>query len=94
MTLRLRPILPSGHDDPNARINVPAVGDWRLHRDESGKKTNDDLHSVQYHYECIENPLYSSGWQYKRKYTPAADLPLGTSLSFQHQNTRHIKQAE
>lgn len=66
--------------DPAEWKDVPAVLDGGL-IEMRAKKTDDDLHGVQYHYECIENPLYSSGWQYKRKYIPA-DLPLGTSLSF------------
>ncbi len=67
--------------DPAEWKDVPAVQDGGF-IEMKARKTDDDLHGVQYHYECIENPVYSSGWQYKRKYIPA-NLPLGTSLSFQ-----------
>lgn len=43
--------------------------------------TDDDLHGVQYFFECLENPLCSSGWQYDREYFPV-NLPIGTDLSF------------
>lgn len=66
--------------DPAEWTDVPAVGDFGI-VEMKAKSTDDDLHGVQYYYECIENSAYSSGWQYKRKYTPA-DLPLGTSFSF------------
>jgi len=66
--------------DPAEWTDVPAVRDGGF-IEMKAKSTDDNLHGIQYHYECIENPLYSSGWQYKRKYTPA-NLPVGTSLSF------------
>lgn len=43
---------------------------------------DDDLHGVQYFFECLENPLCSSRWQYDREYFPV-DLPIGTELTFQ-----------
>jgi len=46
------------------------------------KGANDDLHGIQYFFECIENPLCSSDWQYERDYIPA-NLPIGTDISFQ-----------
>ena len=46
------------------------------------KNTDDDLHGVQYFFECVEIPLYSSSWQFEREYIPAT-LPIGMDISFQ-----------
>ena len=67
--------------DPAEWTDVPMVHDGGSITMKA-KNTDDNLHGVQYNFECMENPLYSSGWQYEREYVPA-DLPLGTSLSFQ-----------
>jgi hypothetical protein len=67
--------------DPSEWKDAPAIqdGGFVMMR---AKNTDDNLHGVQYSYECIENPLYSSGWQFSREYIPAG-LPIGTTLSFQ-----------
>lgn len=66
--------------DPAEWTDVPAVQDGGFIAMKA-KSAADDLHGVQYLFECIENPLYSSVWQYEREYIPA-NLPLGTNLSF------------
>jgi len=67
--------------DPAEWKDEPAIQDGGFITMKA-KKTDDDLHGVQYYYECIENALWSSGWQYEREYIPD-NLPLGTTLSFQ-----------
>lgn len=48
------------------------------------KNADDDLHGVQYAFECLEDPALSTGWQYDRDYSPA-NLPIGVDLSFRTQ---------
>ena len=67
--------------DPAEWTDTPAIQDGGFVQMKA-KSTDDDLHGVQYNFECLENSLYSSGWQYDREYIPA-DLPIGTTLSFQ-----------
>lgn len=67
--------------DPSEWTDIPAIQDGGFIQMKA-KSTNDDLHGVQYAFECIEDPLYSSDWQYDREYIPA-NLPTGTELSFQ-----------
>lgn len=45
------------------------------------KKADDDLHGIQYAFDCIEAPNLSSGWQFDRDYMPA-NLPTGIVISF------------
>ncbi|MCI0499081.1 MAG: DUF3616 domain-containing protein [Planctomycetales bacterium] len=59
---------------------IPAIQDGGIIQMEA-KTAGDDLHGVQYSFECIENALYSSGWQYSREHI-AANLPTGINLSF------------
>ena len=66
--------------DPSDWTDIPAIQDGGFIRMKA-KNTDDDLHGVQYVFECLENPLLSSGWQYSREYIPAG-LPTGTTLSF------------
>jgi len=42
----------------------------------------DNLHGVQYRFECLENSACSSPWQYDREFFPSY-LPTGVTLSFQ-----------
>lgn len=67
--------------DPAEWTDKPAVQDGGFIRMKA-KRAEDALHGVQYCFECLENPLYSSIWQYNREYIPAASLPIGTTLSF------------
>lgn len=60
---------------------IPAIQDGGFIAMEA-KKTGDDLHGIQYAFECIEDPNLSSDWQYDRAYIPA-NLPRGVDLSFQ-----------
>lgn len=66
--------------DPSDWTDVPAIQDGGFVRMKA-KNTTDELHGVQYLFECLDNPLYSSGWRYGREYIPAG-LPTGTTLSF------------
>ncbi|MBN1795590.1 MAG: DUF3616 domain-containing protein [Sedimentisphaerales bacterium] len=66
--------------DPSQWTDIPAIQDGGFIQMKA-KSTDDDLHGVQYYFECIENTLYSRGWQYDREYIPS-DLPIGTELSF------------
>lgn len=66
--------------DPSEWTDIPAIQDGGFVRMKA-KNTDDDLHGVQYAFECVENPLFSSGWRYNREFIPAA-LPIGTTLSF------------
>lgn len=45
------------------------------------KKADDDLHGVQYAFECTSHPALSGDWQYDRDYEPNS-LPIGIDLSF------------
>ena len=69
--------------DPSEWTDAPGVQDGGFIRMKA-KSAEDVLHGVQYCFECLENLLYSSGWQYDREYIPAAGLPIGTTLSFRH----------
>lgn len=60
---------------------IPEIQDGGLITMEA-KKATDDLHGVQYSFECVNNPALSSGWQYSKNYTPD-NLPTGVNLSFQ-----------
>lgn len=66
--------------NPSTWTNIPAIQDGGFVQMKAAA-ANDDLHGVQYRFECIENALYSSGWQYDRQYSTAG-LPTGTDLSF------------
>ena len=66
--------------DPSEWTDIPAIQDGGFIQMKA-KSTDDDLHGVQYYFECLEDSFYSSGWQYDREYFPA-DLPIGTDLSF------------
>ncbi|MEN6307686.1 MAG: DUF3616 domain-containing protein [Anaerohalosphaeraceae bacterium] len=66
--------------NPSAWTNIPAIQDGGFVQMKA-ISTSDDLHGVQYSFECIENALYSSGWQYDRQYSPAG-LPTGSDISF------------
>lgn len=66
--------------DPSDWTDIPAIQDGGFVRMKA-KATDDDLHGVQYAFECLENPLFSSGWRYDREFLPAG-LPTGTTLSF------------
>jgi hypothetical protein len=60
---------------------IPAIQDGGFITMEA-KKAEDDLHGVQYIFECLNNPVLSSNWQYSKEYKPA-NLPIGVDLSFQ-----------
>ena len=60
---------------------IPAIQDGGFITMEA-KKAEDDLHGVQYIFECLNNPVLSSNWQYSKEYKPA-NLPVGVDLSFQ-----------
>lgn len=66
--------------DPADWKDEPAVQDGGFIAMKA-KNTDDDLHGVQYRFDCIENNIYSSSWQYEREYIPA-DLPAGRTFSF------------
>jgi hypothetical protein len=66
--------------DPFDWTTPPAIQDGGFIQMKA-KKANDNLHGVQYYFECLETGLYSSGWQYDRLHTPA-NVPLATDLSF------------
>ena len=66
--------------DPSEWTDIPAIQDGSFIQMKINN-SDDDLHGVQYNFECLENALYSSGWQYDREYFPA-NLPIGADLSF------------
>jgi hypothetical protein len=66
--------------DPSEWTAIPAIQDGGFIRMKAAN-TDDDLHGVQYVFECLEDPALSSDWQYDREYLPA-NLPIGTDLSF------------
>ncbi len=66
--------------DPFDWTDKPVIGDYGI-LTMKAKKADDDLHGVQYSFDCLENPRLISEWQYDRTYSPA-DLPPGTDLSF------------
>ncbi|MHC5122236.1 MAG: hypothetical protein ACYSO7_12130, partial [Planctomycetota bacterium] len=67
--------------NPSEWTDIPAIQDGGFIAMKA-MKAQDDLHGIQYAFECIENPTLSSGWQYDRNYVPA-NLPTGVDLSFQ-----------
>ncbi|MHC5001461.1 MAG: hypothetical protein ACYTE1_11735, partial [Planctomycetota bacterium] len=67
--------------NPSEWKDIPEIQDGGFITMEA-KKAEDDLHGVQYIFECVNNPALSSGWQYSKFYTPT-DLPIGINLSFQ-----------
>ncbi|MHC4288418.1 MAG: hypothetical protein ACYSSJ_08970, partial [Planctomycetota bacterium] len=67
--------------NPSEWTDIPAIQDGGFIAMKA-MKAEDDLHGIQYAFECIENPTLSSGWQYDRNYVPA-NLPTGVDLSFQ-----------
>ncbi len=66
--------------NPFEWTDVPAIADGGAVVMKA-KKADDDLHGVQYSFDCIEYPLLSSGWQYDRDYLPV-NVPTGVDLSF------------
>ncbi len=46
------------------------------------KDADDDLHGIQYAFQCLSHPALSSQWQYDRDYQPD-NLPIGETLLFQ-----------
>lgn len=66
--------------NPSEWTDAPAVQDGGFIQMKAAAAT-DDQHGVQYRFDCLEDSLYSSGWQYDRTYT-ASTLPVGVTLSF------------
>ena len=66
--------------NPSQWNDVPAIQDGGFIQMKADN-ADDDQHGVQYYFECIENPLYSSAWQYDNQYN-LTNLPIGTDLSF------------
>ena len=69
--------------NPSEWTDTPAIQDGGFIQMKA-KSADDDLHGIQYFFECLENTLYSSGWQYEREYLPV-NLPIGTDLTFRTQ---------
>jgi hypothetical protein len=67
--------------NPSEWTDIPAIQDGGFIQMKA-KSTDDDLHGVQYTFESIENPNFSSDWQYTRDFILTA-LPIGIDLSFQ-----------
>jgi hypothetical protein len=67
--------------NPSEWTDIPAIQDGGFIQMKA-KSTDDDLHGVQYTFESIENPNFSSDWQYTRDFI-LTDLPIGIDLSFQ-----------
>jgi len=63
---------------------VPAIEDGGFIKMKA-EEAIDDLHGIQYAFECIEDPNLSSDWQYDRDFI-LTDLPIGIDLSFQTQS--------
>lgn len=66
--------------DPFEWTTTPAV-QYGGFVEMKAKKADDNLHGVQYYFECLETDLYSSGWQYDRQYSRAG-LPIAADFSF------------
>ncbi|MDH4203397.1 MAG: DUF3616 domain-containing protein [Phycisphaerae bacterium] len=67
--------------DPSEWTDTPAIQDGGFVTMKA-KSTDDDLHGIQYAFDCIEDPNLSSGWQYGRDYIPD-NIPVGVTLSFE-----------
>ncbi|MHC5116879.1 MAG: hypothetical protein ACYSQY_07415 [Planctomycetota bacterium] len=67
--------------NPSEWTDIPAIQDGGFIQMKA-KSTNDDLHGIQYAFDCIEDPNLSSDWQYDRQYIPT-NLPVGVDLSFE-----------
>ncbi|MHC5115437.1 MAG: DUF3616 domain-containing protein, partial [Planctomycetota bacterium] len=73
----LTPPLPN----PSEWTDSPAIQDGGFITMKANS-TDDDLHGIQYAFDCIEDPNFSSDWQYDRQYIPT-NLPVGVDLSFE-----------
>ncbi|MFZ9011475.1 MAG: hypothetical protein ACO20W_06225, partial [Anaerohalosphaeraceae bacterium] len=67
--------------DPSEWTDSPAIQDGGFITMKANS-TDDDLHGIQYAFDCIEDPTLSSDWQYDRQYIPT-NLPVGVDLSFE-----------